>query len=184
MRRTAIALALLIVPVLALSGCTPTPPPAATQPKPSSTPLFASEEEALEAATEAYAAYELALDTAFMSYDADPLKRVATGKALASASKSVDEYSRAGKKQAGYSKIDKVTAANLSGWVSFGSSERDGQIYACLDVSGVDVTDANGASVVNNDSPRQFPTLVTITAAAGKLLVSEESIWEGRNFCA
>jgi len=185
MRRTAVALALLIVPVLAFSGCAPTPPPATADPKPSSTPLFANEEEALKAATEAYAAYELALDTALISHDPVALEEVATGKALASAKKSVLEYAQAGKTQSGYSTISNVSAADLGSWVAGVDSDADGQIYACLDVSAVDVSDANGASVVNNEGSRRFPTLVTITSTPAKeLLVSEESIWEGRNFCA
>ena len=185
MRRTATAIALLIVPLLALSGCAPTSPATPTKPKPSSTPLFASEDEALKAATDAYAAYERALDDALISGEVSTLARVASGKALSSATKSVAEFQNAGKKQVGYSKISSVTAADLGPLVRNNGKGRGAQIYACLDVSAVDVLDASGYSVVSAGTVREFPTLVDLAMDKSRnLVVTDESIWDGKNFCA
>ena len=52
-RVSAAALAVALV----LVGCVPTTTPASPAPRPSATPVFATEAEALAAATEAYAAY-------------------------------------------------------------------------------------------------------------------------------
>ena len=62
MRTLAPVSALAIVISLMLGGCVPSAPAASPTPEPSSTPVFASEEEALAAAEEAYAAYLAVID--------------------------------------------------------------------------------------------------------------------------
>ena len=70
--------------VLLLSGCVPTSPTVTPGPLPSSTPIFATEDDALAAATAAYAAYVKISDQIFMEGGANPdrLKSVATGEQL------------------------------------------------------------------------------------------------------
>jgi len=150
MRRTAVALALLIVPVLAFSGCAPTPPPATGDPKPSSTPLFANEEEALKAATEAYAAYVEVSDQILMDGGKDPgrLTSVATGDQL---KENLKGYTRArdeGLHSTGGTNFDRLRVQQI-GTVR----ESAVVVYLCEDLSLVDVLDASGSSVVAPSRP-------------------------------
>jgi len=174
MRRTAIALALLIVPVLALSGCTPTPPPAVTAPKPSSTPLFATEDEALKAATEAYAAYVEVSDQIFVDggNGRERLATVSTGDQL---EVNLDGYAQAaakGLRSTGGTTFDHV---ELEQYVN----ARHGTVllYLCEDVSQVNVFDSSGASVVSSTRPDRAAYEVSFDwsrPASGHLLVASK----------
>ncbi|MCU1570933.1 MAG: hypothetical protein JWR33_1674, partial [Naasia sp.] len=97
--RTAAMLSVALI-ATALSGCasSPTPPTPAPSPSPTASPLFASEEEALAAATEAYAAYQAVADEVAEAggAGADKYEQVATGDALAKGRESAEEYQKAG----------------------------------------------------------------------------------------
>ena len=150
MRRTAIALALLIVPVLALSGCTPTPPPAVTAPKPSSTPLFATEDEALKAATEAYAAYVEVSDQILIDGGSDPdrIASVATGDQLEANLRGYKKAREEGLHSTGGTAFDRVKVQQI------GTESRSALVvYLCEDLGLVDVLDASGVSVVASSRP-------------------------------
>jgi hypothetical protein len=171
--------------LLALTGCVPTGTPSAS-PTASATPLFASDAEALAAAETAYAVYESAVDRSLQTASATGLATVATGDALKTARSSVVSFKKEGRKQEGESKISREMAADLSALTVVGHSTDIAQIYACLDVSMVKVVDDTGNSVSNPGRQTMFPTLVSLewSAANMRLLVSEESVWDGQNFCA
>jgi hypothetical protein len=172
--------------LLALAGCVPTAPHPSASPSASATPAFASDAETLAAAEKAYAAYESAVDRSLQTTSTIGLAEVAMGDALKTARSSVNSFQRAGRTQRGNSRIEKVTGADLSALTAGGTSGDVAQIYACLDVSMVEVLDATGASVSVPGRQTIFPTLVSLAWSSkdGKLLVSEESVWDGKNFCA
>ena len=147
--------------------------------------MFASDAEALAAAETAYANYEAAVDKSLQTISAEGLGAVATGDALKSAESSVDSFRTDGRTQRGDSKVGKVTAADLSALTVGGLAAGTSQIYACLDVSMVEVLDSAGHSVSAPGRQTVFPTLVSLVWSMKnrKLLVSEESVWDGQDFC-
>ncbi len=171
--------------VLLLSGCVPTSPTVTPEPLPSSTPIFATEDDALAAATAAYAAYQHALDSAFASYDTSGLSNVAQNSALATAVASVADYKTSGKRQSGNSIIDKISLVNSTSALESSSFADPMQIYACLDVSAVDVRNSAGQSVVPANSAKRFPLIASLNWNSGtrSLVVTKEESWDGRNFC-
>ena len=72
MRRTARLLPLAVLGAALLAGCLPTDPPVTPPPTSDLEPVFASDEEALAAAEEAYGAYLAAADEILSSGGADP----------------------------------------------------------------------------------------------------------------
>jgi len=186
MRRTAVALALLIVPVLALSGCAPTPPPATEDPKPSSTPLFANEEEALKAATEAYAAYVKVSDQILAEGGANPerIMSVATGDVAKEEREGYGQLSALGYHLVGATSFDGVTLQRFETVSAFGPDIVS--VYLCTDVKGVDVLDSSGLSVVPPGRPDRTGFEVHFDAAksSGQLLVSQKTVWEKDGVCS
>jgi hypothetical protein len=171
--------------VLMLSGCVPTTTSLGPTPKPSATPVFASEAEALAAATKAYAAYSGALDDAFASYDTSLLVNVAVGAALKKAEESVSSYREIGKRQTGRATIDTVSLVGSEA-VRLGEIESGrAQAYLCLNLSQVDVLGSDGKSVVPQGSSRRFPIIATFAwqRSEGALLVDNDESWTGENFC-
>ncbi|MCU1584685.1 MAG: hypothetical protein JWM49_1241 [Microbacteriaceae bacterium] len=174
-----------LVAAMMLSGCVDAMPQVSGSPSPKVTPVFATEEEALAAATEAYAAYQRGLDTAFATYDDSALPKVASGTALSSAIASVREYRAAGKHGTGITTVDTISLANGYPVGTPQGEVSTLQIYLCLDVTNVDVLAANGVSVIPDGSPRRFPLVAILTRPAGaeEWRVSEEEGWTGVNFC-
>lgn len=173
--------AVTIAGMLLLSGCGGGDPIPTLPPTPSATPIFASEEEALAAAEEAYAAYQAAIDLALQTLDDSDLAAVATGAALETAVGSVDEFAQSARHQVGFTRVHSVSAADLSPLVD-GDGSDISQIYACIDLSSVSVVSANGET---SQSPiAVLPMIVGLSWDAENLLVAEEEVWDGSNFCA
>ena len=96
--RAPTSIAAVALAVLLLSGCVPQQSTDTPTPEPSSTPVFATEEEALAAATAAYAAYQAGVDLALATYSTSDISKVAGGTALKSALESVESFKTDGKK--------------------------------------------------------------------------------------
>lgn len=178
------AVTLVLVAALAVSGCTPDKPAPVPSVSQSGTPLFASDEEALAAAEEAYAAYLAVSDRILMDGGANPerLLEVATSSVLEA-------------------QLDGFETAAANGWRSTGGTvvgnvslerydpneiEATVLVYACIDVSLVDVLDSSGHSVVSEARPNRTPVESTFDASettASRLLLSGEIPWSGANFC-
>jgi hypothetical protein len=170
--------------LLALAGCVPVDSQPSASPSASATPVFASDAEALAAAEKAYAAYESAVDESLRTSSKTGLDAVATGDALKTARSSVDSFVSSGRTQRGSSQVKDVAAADLSP-LTVAGHEGVAQIYACLDVSQIQIVDASGSEVSNPGRQTVFPTLVSLSWSKKnqKLLVAEESVWDGKNFC-
>lgn len=152
-------------------------PPA---PDPSSTPVYASEEEALAAAEEAYGAYVDALNSLGQSgwKESAGLSEVARGPALTEQLASATELASKGYRQVGASTFDHVTIQQYDSHHPVLIT-----LYLCIDVSAVDVVDANGRSVVSTERPERQPREVDIDDVDGSLKVSRSDAWSGDDFC-
>ena len=127
----------------AISGCSP-------QPEPEDPPQFASEEEAFAAAEETYRAYVDALNQVDLS-DPETFEDVyawTTAEANAGARESFSQMHADGWIVDGESGVYKTETleAQLD-------SPATVSIFACLDVSGVTLTDTEGNSVVDPNRP-------------------------------
>jgi hypothetical protein len=56
-------------------------------------------------------------------------------------------------------------------------------IYLCLDVSGVDVVDKQGESVVSPGRPDRQALEIDMDGAEGALRITRSEAWSGANFC-
>jgi hypothetical protein len=177
------AVTLVIAAGLSGSGCAPDAPEPKPAPSPSATPLFATDEEALAAAEEAYAAYLRVTDQVLADGGAgtERLREVATGAQL-----QVDIESAAETKSKGYRLTGKTTFDNMA--IQQQNAEDMDRVivaYACQDVSAIDILDATGRSVVS--PTRVGRSLYEITFAgrvpadAGLLRVSSQTVWAGES---
>ncbi len=163
--------------VLLLTGCSAASPEAApSTPSPSATPVFASEEEALAAAEEAYAAYVAVSNQVFSEGGINPerLNSVATGDFLADEMAGFERILANGWRSTGLTAFRDVVLQRYSP----GSSTDIVGVYVCEDVSGVDVLDSSGASVVSPSRPET--TVMQVTFDLGDenaLLVSSREAW-------
>jgi hypothetical protein len=176
------ALALAALVGLAPAACVPIHPGPTRSSSPAQTPLFSSDEEALKAATDAYAAYLKVSDEISHDGGANPerIKPYASGSALQLALKSAAQFRAAN--------AHSVGATAFSG-VRLQSAAEGGRrvaIYACEDVSRVDVLDASGASIVKPDRKTLSAFLVTLRAGTdqGKLKVEDRETWPIDGICS
>ncbi|UOQ88089.1 hypothetical protein MUN74_12395 [Agromyces endophyticus] len=170
--------------VLALSACTPEPEP---KPTPTATasaaPIFASDEEALAAAVEAYEAYErvsyeIAADG---GNDAARIATVTTSRYAAELEDEFAQYTDAGIRAQGDVDLDSFELVKHR-------ETADGveiSIYVCRDVSGVRVLDANGKDVTPADRPDVTPLQAFLVSEErqSELLVDRVDLWSGADFC-
>lgn len=172
---------LLVAAALVLSGCASAPDPVPSESPSAAEPVFASDEEALAAATEAYAAYQVMSSAIAQQGGEDPnrMKEFATGQALEAELESFTGLADLGLRGLGELRFDSMTIQEL---------DSDGgtlTAYLCLDVSNTDVVDSNGASRVPADRVDRLPLEVHFIHSDGRsrLLVERSESWLGENFC-
>ena len=169
---------------LGMSGCVaPTPDPTpSTSAAPSASPLFDSDEEALAAATEAYAAY-LALGTEVAGdggLNPERMSEVTTGEAYDQELATFTSMAQSGQRGQGAQTFDSV---------SLQSSDLSGQnliVYLCLDTTKTQIIDATGTVVDDPARPVRFPLQVSFLPGRGadrELIVALSESWAGVNFC-
>ncbi|MET3768600.1 hypothetical protein ABIB15_001282 [Marisediminicola sp. UYEF4] len=174
------ALALAALAVLAVSGCfaaAPVEPPA---PAVSASPVFASEEEALAAATEAYAAYlDLGSQVAHEGgVQPERMAEVSTGNAYEQELEVFAAIRGDSLRGVGEQTFDTVRVQ------SYDKATGDVTVYLCLDTSGTKLVDSGGASTATEERTTRFPLEVALTLGdEGSLLLTESQSWSGSNFC-
>jgi Na+-transporting methylmalonyl-CoA/oxaloacetate decarboxylase gamma subunit len=180
-------LVLAALAVFALSGCfaaAPVEPPASS---PSAAPVFASEEEALAAATEAYAAYLAVSDAVLGEGGAGPerVDEVARGSARDDALSSFESFAAKKFRSTGNTSFDRLI---LQGYSPGDTSPSEiVTAYVCVDISAVDVLDDTGASVVapaRPDFQAYEVAFGTKQENAAALIVSRAEAWAGSGVCA
>ena len=169
--------------LLGAAGCTApsTSEPAPTSNPPTVAPVFASDEEALAAATEAYAEYlSVAGKIAHEGgVDSQRMADVAVDEAFETETAALTGMADAGTVGVGQVKFDSLELQEVdsgSGAVS---------AYVCLDVSESDVIGASGESVVPADREERLPLQIgfVFDRDLQRLLLGRSQLWDGENFC-
>ena len=180
------ALTLVLALALAASGCAPEAPRDGHTPTPSATPLFATDEEALTAAEEAYAAYQQVSDAILGGGGAEPerLLDVATEAQYEYEKAGFDEAQARQFRSTGTSKFDSMAVKERG--VALDDGHAVLSVFVCDDYSSVDVVDSAGQSVVASDRPDRIPRVVFFHAGQStkaQLVVSRIDEWDGDDFC-
>lgn len=167
--------------VLGLAGCIPSPPAVTPAPEPSVAPIFASDEEALAAAEEAYGRYLEVVDTV-LSGDVAPdeaetlLATVLTKVQLSEHIEALTSMQARNERATGTSTSD---SAVLQQYDRRSDGEGIIGIYICEDISGVDVVDSEGASTVRAGRVDRirFEVSFDYNQNDGLLRIAEREIW-------
>ena len=178
--RAPTSIAALALAVLLLSGCLPQQSAVTPTPEPTSTPVFASEEEALAAATAAYAAYLAVSDQIGADGGANPerLKPLVTAEWLAKEVGAFKEFSSTGWRQSG------LTTLRSSALQQF--SDDSVTLYVCTDANETRFYDSSGADVT--PAVRQTESSLEVSfaigaSADGRLLLEGNDPWAAESFC-
>ncbi|TXK08693.1 hypothetical protein FVP74_13430 [Microbacterium saccharophilum] len=168
-RRMAGVWAVAAVALALTTACTPAPGP---QPSPSPTG-FASEEEAFAAAEETYRAYVDALNQVDLSDPEtfEPVYAWLAADSLESSKKTFSEMHANGWTVNGPTNFDQATLKSARG--------HDVVLELCLDVTQVDVLDADQNSVVPEDRLDRQPLQVTFghaNTASGLVITDSDAI--------
>ena len=179
-RRAAIVLAALAV-VLSLSGCFADEEPAPTTPPvPTATPVFATEEEALAAAEEAYANYLRVTDAIFADGGSNPerLLDVATESQFQRELVGYEELASDHLHGVGSSRFDSSVLQSFHS-----GDDSTAVIYTCLDISETDIRNSKGESTVAPGRIERFTTEVSFDLDERRLLVASDVPWTGESLC-
>ncbi|MBX9718355.1 MAG: hypothetical protein K2X36_05875 [Microbacteriaceae bacterium] len=171
-------LALLVASLAACAESARIPPPENSS---AVEPLFASDEEALAAATEAYEEYLAVLDSVLQA--PRPLSSefdgIAAGQALEDATSNVQQFLEEGLSITGPRSIGSVELQQLI------ASDREVEViaYFCEDVNGVLLLDSTGASLTTEDRPDHAVFQVTVTMSTSTSIVVEREFWSNEVSC-
>lgn len=180
--RDAAAVVLGVVAVLGMTGCVPEGGVPSLPPSPTSTPVFASEEEALAAAEDAYAAYSAMSDliTADGGQNPERLAPFVTEDQLAREIEGAEYFSSQGWRSQGSRQIGK---ALLQQYTDDGGSAEI-VVYVCVDISEVRIVDGGGVDVTPPDRPNLIALEVgMISGDESKLLIESSDQWSDTSFC-
>ena len=178
---------LLLLGALSLTGCAPEPAPRASETTaPTDAPVFASDEQALAAATEAYAAY-LAMSDQILAEGGEDPDRIRAFAAEKLAAIEIKGYANVRLKKLRSVGESRFTDLILQDRSPSGEAGRGiVNTYVCSDISGVDMVNANGDSVVDEARP-DFTAFVVafdlVSRDPVKLLVSSAEVWDGAGIC-
>ncbi|QNO38421.1 hypothetical protein H4J02_05275 [Protaetiibacter sp. SSC-01] len=177
MRRSHRLVAPAMLAALLLSGCVPSDPTPTPPPTPDATPVFASEEEALAAAEEAYGKYLETVAVVMADGGAKPerLRPLLTEELFEQESAGYEEFASNGWRGVGSTTFTmQLQRADLAagGVVA----------YVCDDRSGLDIVDAEGRSVVLGDRPDLAASVVEFVWHDSLVLSSQEA-WDGGGVC-
>jgi hypothetical protein len=178
-RTTAVACACLI----AVAGCASTPAPQPTTNPPTAAPIFESDEEALAAATEAYANYQQMADLITADGGHNP-ERIAPFVSDEYLSTEVQQY--AGYQDANAHSIGKTTfvVADAQRLDYMNRNDTSITLYICDDVSGIDVRNEADESLVTETRTEVTPFEVGFVLSEDDVLVVDSrDVWEQENFC-
>ena len=184
--RTAPALLIVLAATLALVGCVPDDDPIVLDPDPSVSPIFESDEEALAAAEAAYAEYLEISDQVLNDGGKNPerLLAVVSEELYQQAAEGFESMESGGLHGVGLTRYD--SAVLQSYFADALPGEQIIAIYVCVDLSGLDVVDANGTSVVSPARIERSPYVVGFASVDfddPSLLVSSDEPWDGEDFC-
>lgn len=168
-----------------LSGCAKPDPVVTPAPASSSKPLFASDEDALAAATKAYAAYLKMSDQIAQEGGVNPqrLSPLVTPEWLGKQIAVFDKFAETGNRQTGTTTF---TVNRLQKVDDNGRGEATVVVYVCTDLSSTKILNSSGADVTPADVQTTVPfeeSFVSTAERGAVLLLSEDVVWAGKNFC-
>lgn len=173
----------VVLAALAVGGCVGEEPDGTPSPEPTSAPLFASDEEALAAAEEAYGRYQAVENQIFADggRESEKIEEVAIGDALEAARKGISTFSENNYRQVGdvafrTIQLQHFDPASLNG-------EAIVSLYICLDFTSQDVLDEQNQSVVNPDRPLMQAFEVAFDNSSLGLLLSSREPWTDNKSC-
>jgi predicted small lipoprotein YifL len=173
--RTMVGTVAVLAAILVLSGCGRSDPLPTLPPTPSSTPVFASEEEALAAAEDAYAAYlEVSTDIG-ESGGADPerIEPFVTPDRMQTELRGAQTLQASGLRLVGASQFETIELQR----VDTVGDETEVVFYACWDGSQSRVIDSSGADVTPSDRVDRLVLeirTVTVNGALPLVLASDD----------
>jgi hypothetical protein len=173
--------AVTVAGMLLLSGCGGGDPIPTLPPTPTATPIFASEEEALAAAEEAYAAYREMSDQISAEGGVDP-ERIApfvTDSRLADELRVFATLREASLRIEGEASFEVLSVQRYE---EFGG-DAEVVFYACSDLSGSRVIDEDGEDVTPLDRRDRLMLEVVLRTLEGQLplLLESDSVWPGED---
>lgn len=177
--------AALLIAALLLVGCMPVEPTVTPVPEPSVTPIFASDEDALAAATEAYAKY-LEVSDAVRSENGRAPERISefvTTDRLEDELESFSDFAKDGRSTVGLIAFDSV---KLQRYFVEPPGVATVVMYLCLDASAIKFVDQNGNDVTTAEKPdRQLfeVTMVSGPTKASNLVLSGSELWSNDSNC-
>jgi hypothetical protein len=183
--------ALTLSLMVAVSGCSSDSP--SYSPDPGSgtdgslgEPLFDSDEEALEAAADAYRAYYAVADTILAEGGVDPerLIELVSPEIFDVQLESYEQFAAQKYRSIGPTTLDTVTLQQHNPHVTPGRVLVT--IYACVDISSNDVVGEDGTSIVPPERQNRYAyeaSFSTQLEGTLPLILSEEDRWTGNDFC-
>ncbi len=183
--RSALPLVALACAVsLLLSGCVPEDPVVVPPAEQTVEPMFATDEEALAAATDAYKAYLEMSDLIAQEGGKDP-ERIApyvTNSALEDQTSQFSPFQESSLRTVGATAFDGMKLQQFS---ELQPGRAEVVTYVCLDVSAVQVINSSGKDVTPQSRDNRLPLEVEFEnqGQRGKLLVSRSETWPGSDFC-
>jgi hypothetical protein len=144
--------------------------------------VFASDEEALAAAEEAYQRYEVETNRAGQDgwMDTSGYPEFLAGDALTEELEGASELAAKGFRQIGDATHDSTALQQVR---ENGSGAVDIVIYLCSDVSNVDVVNREGVSVTSSDRPSRQALEVEAIGVNTNLKIERIDTWSGTGFC-
>jgi hypothetical protein len=169
-----------------LTGCSgaPAAPPSATPSETSVEPIFASDEEALAAAVEAYDRYR-AISAEISRDGGEAPERIDVSVTPEYARALHEEFAalnEVGLRMEGTTTIDSISLAEWYGE----SSVAHVSLYLCRDVSGSRVVGPDSKDVTPVDRRERTPLVAALVSGSGdprELLVDGVEVWSGDDFC-
>tara|TARA_R110002124_G_scaffold107561_5_gene260031 strand:- start:4687 stop:5241 length:555 start_codon:yes stop_codon:yes gene_type:complete len=161
-----------------LSGCAPSGTPESPEPTATFVAPYATDEEALAAAEEAYAEFVDISNNILNEGGAAPerIKAITAGEFADRTLESYTDFGLEGKKSIGDARFD---SAVLQRYSPGGGNREIITIYLCHDVSEVELLDAQGVSLVKSDRQNRVRLQVTFDFddTDQTLRISERDVW-------
>jgi len=170
---------------LVLSGCMPTNTPTRPSPKPSGTPIFASEAEALAAATTAYAAYVKVSDEITADGGANP-ERIAPYVSASQLKRELvgfSTFSTNGYSTRGESKFENT---RLEKYLHENAASNEVTIYLCSNASDIRLIDSVGTDITpaaRADRQAFEVSFRTTGDLVKKLILIRNETWSNAGIC-
>jgi len=178
------ALALVVAAALLLSACTGQPPVVLPSPHSSIAPVFATDEEALAAAEEAYGRYLAASDAINAKNGKDPqtIAPLVHSSFLPTVLEEFERFESRGLSERGNLTFDSI---ELQQYEDSLSGPARVVVYVCVDASETRVIDDEGKDVTSPDRRTRVPLEVTFETEERlqNLLIVASEVWSGEDFC-